>query len=1841
MFAFEPLEDRRLLAVVPIFSKLFDVDTIGPGNVSTLTFQIDNTVNPTEGVNDLAFTDDLPAGVTIAGVPNITQSFAATVSAPAGGSTISLSDGRLGAAQTGTFTVDVTSSALGAHTNTTGDLTSDAGNSGTATDDLTVAIDHPGFTMEFADATIPQSGRTTLTYTIDNSASEVPASFIAFTDTLPAGLEIAGPSNASTTVTGGEITAVPGGDVISFEFGTLLGGATGTVAVDVIATGVGVLENVTGDLTTFVENATRPSGKASDSIEATALGAIGAATSFTDDPAAPSGTVNAEITFTNFSRNDAATNIAFSLDLGAGLPGLAAIGLPQDDVLGLGSQLSQIGGVLSLTGGSLGPGGSATINVGLQVPGNAAPGAYDFNTSSLQADIGGDTTTSAPTTDTLFVASFPLLNVTFNPNPVLAGGTATLDFSVQNTDPNNAATTIALTVDFPEILPTAVTLPQNGDLGPSSVFAFTPLTDDPSAGTTPARLTLSGGGLDPGASDTFSITLDVAADAPNGAYPTSTSEITTTVDGQAVTGEPATDDLLVVAGPSVAMSFADPVQPGDTVALEFRLNQNQNSPTDATDINFMVDLGAVIPGLAATDTPKNDVVGAGSQISGTSVLTFTGGILAPGETAVFDVTVQVPPETPGGSYTVTSGDVNSTVGGLEIAGDRLSDDLDVEVFTFEHSFDDPVIPGQTTKLNYTLSNVSTSGDVTNADFTHDLSDVMPGLVSTSGTLTDIAGPGSQITGTSLLTFTGGNLQTGESASFSVDVTVPIGAATNTYNSLTSSLTYLFDGDPVTGDPSTDLLEVVEAVSFTKQFLPDQVAAGETTILEYTIANNLPDTTLSAITFTDDLDAVIPGLAATDTPKNDVVGSGSQIAGTSFLTLTGGNLAGGDSATFQVTVQIPVNAAAETFTNVTSDITGDAEGTSFTVDPASDTLTVSNLPDFGDAPDSYKTRLTSDGARHAPGGPRLGALRDYETDASSPSDGTGDDVTNLPDEDGVTFGTLEEGALGSVTVTLGPTDPSGQLDAWFDFNNDGDFDDAGEKVLDDETLLQANAPQTLTFAIPTGVIPFGTASSLDTFARFRLSTAGGLDFFGPAADGEVEDYPVTLTQIPDVSVSVSPDRVLEDGPDNLVFTFERTGSADQPLTVYFAAGGTAQFGPDYTQTGAATFGETGGTVLFPANVTSVDVIVDPRWNPTYEKTEGVVLRVKPGEHYGAPAPTWARGFIINDDFDFGDAPDSYKTTVASNGPRHKPIGPRLGYTADAEPDGLASGDALGDDLHRATDDEDGVTFTSILRQGQTATLRVRATLAGQLDAFLDYNADGSFAGPGEKIFHNVSLAAGDNELSFAIPANARSSSTYARFRISRVGGRSFVGFAPDGEVEDYRVTIGVSLSATQLGNGIYQFDSANATPGGLVTFVYGTRPGNLYLRQYGVTIGVRDPVFFGQGIADSGGTATSMLVVPPSLRGQTLYFDAFEQGPNVQANPDLLSFVPLNSADGVGGGAAQLDPAQLGPIVGAAIERWPAAGLSDEQMRLLGTVVFEIADLPGNQLAHASQTTVVVDTTAAGHGWYVDVTPANDEEFNRFVGGTELSSVGGEHGRQMDLLTVVMHEMGHVLHRPDEPAAATANSLMADTLAAGRRRLPDLSALQWSAGGHMALVPTTNRVDVAIHGTQGDDALRFTADSDYHAIGLNGDQYFVATAAVRNVIFRGLAGTDSASVTDKLGDTVARLYPRRGFVQGLDYRLVLASVESIRVLADHSGNNLALLTDSAAAERLLARPQRARLWGGGFNNLVLGFDRIDVVSQTTHDLDRAFFRDAENNPVERTTFDELADYALSMENDWLS
>src|SRR5207248_1924215 len=83
---------------------------------------------------------------------------------------------------------------------------------------------------------------------------------------------------------------------------------------------------------------------------------------------------------------------------------------------------------------------------------------------------------------------------------------------------------------------------------------------------------------------------------------------------------------------------------------------------------------------------------------------------------------------------------------------------------------------------------------------------------------------------------------------------------------------------------------------------------------------------------------------------------------------------------------------------------------------------------------------------------------------------------------------------------------------------------------------------------------------------------------------------------------------------------------------FSVGGTAAFGTDYTQSGAATFTAAAGTVTFAAGSGTATVTVDPTADTPVEPDETVVLTLAAGTGYNVASPSAATGTITNDDTD---------------------------------------------------------------------------------------------------------------------------------------------------------------------------------------------------------------------------------------------------------------------------------------------------------------------------------------------------------------------------------------------------------------------------------------------------------------------------------------------------------------------------------------------------------------------------------------------------------------------------------
>jgi len=163
------------------------------------------------------------------------------------------------------------------------------------------------------------------------------------------------------------------------------------------------------------------------------------------------------------------------------------------------------------------------------------------------------------------------------------------------------------------------------------------------------------------------------------------------------------------------------------------------------------------------------------------------------------------------------------------------------------------------------------------------------------------------------------------------------------------------------------------------------------------------------------------------------------------------------------------------------------------------------------------------------------------------------------------------------------------------------------------------------------------------------------------------------------------------------------------------------------------------------------------------------------------------------FDHGDAPSPYPTLEADNGATHPVVaGFGLGTLIDGEPDALPDATASADD-DNALADEDGVVLPDVLVPASTATAVVTISTGsraqGRLHGWIDFNGDGDWDDPGEKIFEGLGLGAGTHSLDFSVPVNAEPGTTFARFRYGYEAELEPTGPSPrGGEVEDYAVNV---------------------------------------------------------------------------------------------------------------------------------------------------------------------------------------------------------------------------------------------------------------------------------------------------------------------------------------------------------------------------------------------------------------------------------------------------------------------
>lgn len=834
-----------------------------------------------------------------------------------------------------------------------------------------ISVPLTAFSKSFAPDNLPLGDRSTLTFTIDNTQNPDFINNLSFTDTLPSGMIIADPANASTTCINSDVstfTAIPGSNLITFNTGfaqpsALASSTSCTVSVDVVTTGIGELNNISSVLTFFSHlfQSLTSDTPATDTLTVTVT-PLAIQKTFTNDPVSPGGSVQLDFLLRNFDRNNAATNVAFTDNLTALIPMIA--GLTFDTLISndCSGSISGVGTTtIDLTGGTIAAGGSCTISTNLSVSASTTPSIYTNTTSTITATVNGNPVVGNMASDNLFVAPVPLLTKEFlevdslNPDPIVnSGSDVVLRFTISNPSATSAATDIEFldkltnaSGDNPPDptsgflpLPVTINLPSE-PCGTGSSISLNPFGIDGGQG-----LQLTGGSLAAGDSCIFDTILTIPSSLSPNIYTNITEEVTATIDGAIRTGNTASDTLTVIGAPNLNKAFIDdPVAPGDTVTLEFTINHPDDASGDATNISFTDDLTTLNPtivGLTASGLPiplACNGTGTLSGSAGGTLLTLVGASLSPGESCTISVMLDIPSTATAGIYNNTSSGVTATVAGLATTSDPASTDLNISGLIFSKEFlKNPVLPGDVTNLRYTIENLHPTDDATLTFFSDNLNSALTGLAAQGPAVIDTCG--GTLSGTTFLIYSGGSLGSANSCIIEVPILIPAGASNNDYLSVSSSLAASVGGISDNVAPANDTLKVNNnLLQLEKLFTDDPVIPGNTVNLRFTLTNLDQTQAASLINFTDDLDSILPGLVASGLP---ISVCGGSVSGTEIITFSGGSLSAGEQCEFDITVNIPQLANPNSYTNTTSQVTGTIGNFSVSGDAASDELDVINL-----------------------------------------------------------------------------------------------------------------------------------------------------------------------------------------------------------------------------------------------------------------------------------------------------------------------------------------------------------------------------------------------------------------------------------------------------------------------------------------------------------------------------------------------------------------------------------------------------------------------------------------------------------------------------------------------------------------------------------------------------------------------------------------------------------------------------------------------------------------------------------------------------------------------------------
>lgn len=841
-------------------SKAFTPSTIPAGGRSRLRITLNN--NNAYNQPGVALTDNLPAGVTVASnQTGATNTCGGTVTATPGAGTVSLTGGTIPAGAPGSCLIDVyvTSISPGTYINTVpvGAITSARGSGATNTQALTANLavqNQLQISKAFSPTPVLVGQFSTLTVTVTNW-TQTALTGLSVTDNLPPDVTIYNPPNASTTCSGGVVTATPGAGSVSLATASLGAANPTTGAAGVCTFSVRVVSSTTGtktntipvnsitttesltNLTAATSNLTVTSGGGSGNVtvQKNWTPTTGAVQSLTTATINPGQAIRLRLFVRLQNTTTNLTNNAITDTLPAGV---VVANPPNAQVV----SPSTCGGAVIAAAGSgtitysgftlLGQGTTLTsceirVNVTSSIPGvytNQIPANRLTNDQSV-------TNPAASNAITLGVNSGADVTKAFSPTVLTGGGISRLTISITNTNAS-ALTSVSLT----DTLPSAsggraalVASPASAttDCGGGTVTA-TPGTNTITLnnGTVPAQI----GGV-PGL---CTVQVNVRITTFSSAYTlTNTIPIGALSSAQGLTNASAAPANIGYSPLSInVLKEFSPLQinGGQSSTLTVRLS-NPSSVATLTGAAFT---DTMPPGMIVFTTPNPSTTCTGGAITatpGAGSWTFSGGQLAPLSSCTVSVRV-TSVVTPNSTNTIPAGGVTTANGATNASAAAATLTVIPYVAVSKGFNPSQIVPGVISQLTINVAN-SNSFDLTAFQITDNLPSGVA-IAAPNGLSTTCSGTPSA--GVASVSLTNGTIAANSTCQISVNVTSSaLGVYTNTIPA--GNISNAQDVNPDVSGAVADLIVVSPTLAMIASFRAYADEAGQV-IVEWQTASEI-------------------------------------------------------------------------------------------------------------------------------------------------------------------------------------------------------------------------------------------------------------------------------------------------------------------------------------------------------------------------------------------------------------------------------------------------------------------------------------------------------------------------------------------------------------------------------------------------------------------------------------------------------------------------------------------------------------------------------------------------------------------------------------------------------------------------------------------------------------------------------------------------------------------------------------------------------------------------------------------------------------------------------------------